>query len=117
MTVSKVDKPELMLLQNPKYEELKRKYQHLVRMDDEDSKPLLPVHLLLGASEYAKIKTVTPPKMGLSGQPIAEKTALGWTIMSPGHEDSTIPMLLTHSANLDYEQLCRLDVLGLFDSS
>lgn len=105
MTVSKVDKPELMLLQNPKYEELKRKYQHLVRMDDEGSKPLLPVHLLLGASEYAKIKTVTPP------------TALGWTIMSPGHEDSTIPMLLTHSANLDYEQLCRLDVLGLFDSS
>ena len=46
-------------------------------MDDNDAKPLLPVHLVLGASEYVKIKTETLPKIGLSGQPVAEKTALG----------------------------------------
>ena len=89
-------------------------------MDDNNSKPLLPVDLVLVASEYAKIKTktpLTPPKMGLSGQPVAEKTALGWTIMSPGHEDSSSPMLLTQSTSVDLEQLCGLDVLGLSDSS
>ena len=53
ISVSKIDKPELMVLPNPNYEELKTKYKHLegVRMDDNDAKPLLPVHLVLGASE------------------------------------------------------------------
>ena len=55
--------------------------------------------------------------MGLSGQPVAEKTALGWTIMSPGHKDSSSPMLLTQSTSVDFEQLCGLDVLSLSDSS
>ena len=118
ISVSKVDKQELMVLPNPNYEELKTKYKQLegVRMDDNDAKPLLPVHLVLGASEYAKIKTETLPKIGLSGQPVAEKTALGWTIMLPGHEDRLNPMLLTQSTSVDYEQLCRPDVLGLSDS-
>ena len=41
VTVSKVDKPELMTLENPKYEELINKYTHLsgVHMDDSDTKP------------------------------------------------------------------------------
>ena len=86
--VFKVDKPELMNLENPKYEELTKKYPHLkgVQMNDIDAKSRLPIHLVLGASEYAKIKTKTAPRMGLAGQPVAEKTTLGWTIMSPGHE-------------------------------
>ena len=37
--------------------------------------------------------------------------------MSPGHEDGLNPMLLTQSTRLDYEQLCRMDVLGLPESS
>lgn len=117
--VSKVDKPELMTLANPKYIELKKKYPHLsdVEIDDTDTKPHLPVHLVLGASEYARIKTSTPPKMALSGQPVAEKTTLGWTIMSPGHENESNPTFLTQSTNVDFEQLCRLDVLGLSDAA
>ena len=57
VTVSKVDKPELMMLENPKYEELMEKYTHLsgVYMDDMDTEPNLPGHLVLVASEYAKI--------------------------------------------------------------
>ena len=119
VTVSKVDKPELMMLENPKYEELMEKYTHLsgVYMDDMDTKPHLPVHLVLGASEYAKIKTSTSPKIGLSGHPVAEKTTLGWTIMSPGHEHETSTTLLTQATSVDFEKLCRLDVLGLADSS
>lgn len=52
-------------------------------MEDKESKDILPVHLILGASDYAKIKTETAPRVGALGEPIGEKTKLGWTIMSP----------------------------------
>ena len=54
--------------------------------------------------------------MSLAGQPVAEKTTLGWTIMSPGCKEDSSPLLLTLSTSTDYEQLCQLDVLGLADS-
>ena len=45
-------------------------------MDDEDTKQELPIHLILGASEYSRIKTQTKPKIGKAGEPIAELTSL-----------------------------------------
>ena len=119
VTVSKVDKTELMTLENPKYEELMERYTHLsgVYMDDKDTKLQLPIHLVLGASEYARIKTSTAPRIALSGQPVAEKTTLGWTIMSPGLENETSTTFLTQATSVDFEQLCRSDILGLTDSS
>ena len=86
-------------------------------MQDADEKPELPVHLILGASEYAQIKTETKPKIGLPGEPIAELTKFGWTVLSPGKEINLTEMLLTQTASPDYEQLCRLDVLKLKDSA
>lgn len=119
VTLSKVDKPALMMLENPKYEELMKKYTHLsgVYMDDKDIKPQLPIHLVLGASGYTRIKTSTSPKMALSGQPVAEKTTLGWTIMSPGHQHEASNTFLTQATSVDFEQLCCLHVLGLANSS
>ena len=84
-------------------------------MHDIDEKPELPVHLILGASEYARIKTETKPRIGLPGEPVAELTKFGWTVLSPGKEININEMLLTQTASPDYEQLCRLDVLGLKD--
>ena len=79
-------------------------------MHDNDEKPELPVHLILGASEYARIKTETKPKIGQPSEPVAELTKFGWTILSPGKETNlTTKMLLTQTASPDYEQLCRLD--------
>jgi hypothetical protein len=49
-------------------------------MQDVDEKPELPVHLILGASEYAKIKTETRPRVGKPGDPVAEFTRFGWTL-------------------------------------
>ena len=65
MTVSKVDKLELMTLVNLKYEELINKYTHLsgVHMNDSDTKLQFPIHLVLGVSEYARIKTSTTPNI------------------------------------------------------
>ena len=64
-------------------------------MHDIDEKPELPVHLILGASEYARIKTETKPRIGLPGEPVAELTKFGWTVLSPGKEININEMLLT----------------------
>lgn len=85
-------------------------------MDDMDVKRELPVHLILGTSEYAQIKTETTPRIGKPGETIAELTRLGWTIMSPGSDPNLTNMFLTQTSVTDYEGLCRLDVLGLEDS-
>ena len=107
----------LLTLDNPQYLDLLTQYSHLkgVVMDDTDTKQELPVHLILGTSEYTKIKTKTTPKLGKPGEPVAEFTQLGWTIMSPGKEADLTKMLLTQTTSSDYENLCRLDVLGLKD--
>ena len=59
--------------------------------------------------------TKTTPRIGKPGEPIAELTRLGWTIMSPGNEPDLTNMFLTQTSVTDYEELCRLDVLGLED--
>ena len=116
--LTKVHKPQLLTLDNPNYATLLSKYSHLegVKIKDNDSRPQIPIHVVLGASEYATIKTSTAQRVGKPGQPVAEKTLLGWTLMSPGREDVGSPVLLTQSALVDYEQLCSLDVLGLADT-
>lgn len=57
--VTKVDKGELLSLDNPHYQELITKYHHLleVNIDDTDTKSYLPLHVILGTGEYAKLKT------------------------------------------------------------
>ena len=85
-------------------------------MGDQDSKDILPVHLILGASDYPKIKTETAPRVGALGEPVGEKTKLGWTIMSPGKEVDLSPMFFTQTSHVDYDELCKLDVLGLADA-
>ena len=116
--VTKVDRNELLMVDTPNYKKIIESYAHLqeAHMDDSDSKPHLPVYLILGASEYAAIKNTERPRIGRPGEPVAEKTKLGWTIVSPGREIDHANMLLTQTNHVDYEELCRLDVLGLEDS-
>ncbi len=66
--------------------------------------------------EYARIKMETKPRVGKEGEPVAEYTKLGWIIMSPGEEFDKSTMLLTQTSQTDYEDLCRLDILGLADA-
>ena len=117
--VTKVDKGELLFLETPKYQEVIARNPHLsgVVMDDVDTKSRLPVHIILGAGYYAKVKTESVPKIGETGQPVAELTKFGWIIMSPGKEPVDLTnVLLTQTSHVDYEELCRLDVLGLSDT-
>lgn len=117
--VTKVEKGELLLLDNPNYQETIERNPHLagVVMHDVDTKSRLPVHIILGAGEYTKLKTTSAPKIGEPGQPVAKLTRFAWTIMSSGKEPLDVTnMLLTQTSHADYEELCRLDVLGLADT-
>ena len=115
--VTLVNKKQLLSLENPHYQQVLERYDHLkgVKMDDMDTKEFLPVHLILGVCDYTKIKTETAPLIGAANDPIAEKTKFGWTIISPGKEVDLSPMFLTQTSTVDYDNLCRLDVLGLAD--
>ena len=113
--VTKVNRGVLLNLENPRYQDLIKQFDHLkgVTMQDTDTKEELPVHLILGTSEYTKIKTKTALKIGKPGEPVAELTQLGWTIMYPGREPADLTkMLITQTTASNYEDLCRPDVLG-----
>ena len=82
-------------------------------MDDVSEKTELPVHLILGATECAKIKKSTKACVGKPREPAAEHTKFGWTIMSPGEDIESEKFFFVISSIVDYEKLCSLDALGL----
>ena len=85
-------------------------------IDDDDDKRVLPVHLILGGNDFARIRTGERLRVGRRGDPVAEFTRFGWTLMSPGVETDLSPVYLVVNSAADYERLCVLDVLGLADS-
>ena len=85
-------------------------------IDDDDDKRVLPVHLILGANDFARIRTGERLRVGRRGDPVAEFTRFGCTLMSPGAETDLSPVYLAVNSAADYERLCALDVLGLADS-
>ena len=64
-TLSKVDKGVLLTVPNPRYADIISQHQHLkdVMMDDVDTKQELPIHVILGASDYARLKTSSVPRV------------------------------------------------------
>ena len=46
-------------------------------MNDMDKKTELPIHLVFGASDYAKIKVQEMPRVGQLGELVAELTRFG----------------------------------------
>ena len=51
--LKKLEREVLLTLPNPKYNEIINKYNHLggIQMHDTDTKSLLTIHIILGASE------------------------------------------------------------------
>ena len=116
--VTKIVQRELLSLENPNYPEMLKRYSHLkgVQMEETDTKKIVPIHVILGANEYTIIKMAGYQHLGEIGEPIAEQTRFGWTIMSSGVEVDIENMFLTQTSAADCEELCRLDVLGLEDT-
>ena len=118
VNVTEIEKRELLTLENPHYRQVINQNPHLrgVIMDDDDSKSLLPVHIVLRANDFPKIRTGERLRVGQRGEPVAEATQLGWTLMSPGVETVLSQAYLSVNTTADYERLCALDVLGLADT-
>ena len=119
VNATKIERTELLSLENPKYDEMMRNYPHLegVHMDDDDNKELLPIHLILGANDYAKIRTSEGLRVSRSGEPVAEHTKFGWSIMSSGADQEVSLGCLAVNSVTDYDNLSALDVLGLADTT
>ena len=119
VNITKIEKRELLSLENPHYERVLEENAHLrgVRMDDDDEKDQLPVHIILGANDFAKIRTAERLRVGRRGDPVAEFTRFGWAIMSPGADQDISPGYLAVSSTTNYDNLCALDVLGLADTT
>ena len=116
--VTRIDKRELLMLDNPRYAERIANHSHLigVELEDQSLDRHLPVHIILGAYECAQIHRRTQPRVGRREEPMAEFTRFGWALMAPGIEADLSAGILAVDAVSDYEKLCVLDVLGLADS-
>ena len=85
-------------------------------MNDTDKKEQLLVHIILGASDFAKIKMEKSPRIGKIGEPFAKFTKMGWVMITPGRENDVVSTLYTQTSVSDYEKLCCTDVLCLEES-
>ena len=65
-------------------------------IEDNNKKSKIPIHLILGASDYLCVKRDEPSRIGKTGDPVAEKTKFGWTVITKGKEIDYTAMLLTH---------------------
>ena len=78
-----------------------------------DTKLELLIHVILGASDYVKIKIQKCPGVGKMNEPIAEQTKMGLVIMSQGRESNLVSSLYTRTSVSDFDCLCDIDVLGV----
>ena len=100
---TRFERAELLSVENFSYTEMIHRYQHLkgVKMEDTDRKSLLPARVILGASDYAKIKTREAQRTGPIGEPVAQYTRFGWAILSPGSEADLDSMFLAHPVTMN----------------
>ena len=82
-------------------------------MNERDTKPELPIHIVLGASDYVKINMQKCPRVGKISETIDEQTNTGWVIMSSGRESDLVSSLYTRTSVSDIDRLYDVDVLGV----
>ena len=113
--LNKLQREVLIILPNRKYNEMIETYDHLkgIKMNERDTKPELPIHVILGASDYMKIKRKKCPRVGKINEPIEKQTRMGWVIMSPSRKIDLVSSLYTRTSVSDFDRLCDIDVIGV----
>ena len=116
------EKDVLTYLPNPRIKVLKRRYPRLRRLqlsDENVSTDQLPVHIILGAADYQRIRSTEPLVLGYNPDqdPGAEFTMLGWVLYGRliSNGDGVEKEFFLNSSRSDFEHLCSMDVLGLDD--
>ena len=117
------EKDVLTYLPNPNVHNLKKQYGRLRRLnftEEETRGDSMPVHIILGAADYQRIRTTEPLILGANPDkdPGAEFTMLGWTLYGrqPATESGTEKQFFLKTGQEEFEKLCSLDVLGLADT-
>ena len=82
-------------------------------INDSDTKPEILVHIILGVSDYTRIKTPETPRVDLIGELIAELMKFGWVFVSPEFNSKMTNILFSKTSQYDYENLGCLDCLGI----
>ena len=116
------EKDVLTYLPNPNVTALKKQYGRLRRLnfsEEETRDESMPVHIILGAADYQRIRTTEPLILGADPDkdPGAEFTMLGWTIYGRQlmTESGAEKQFFLKSGQEEFEKLCSLDVLGIAD--
>ena len=75
-------------------------YYHMkgIKMNERDTKPELLIHVILGATDYVKIKMKKCRRVGKINEPIAEQTKMDWVIISPGRESNLVRYIQEHQS-------------------
>ena len=109
-------------LPNPRIKSLNKKYDRFrcLSFSDEDAMDdMLPVHLILGTSDFQRIRTTEPLVLGPNPDcdPGAEFRMLGWTVSgrTVGSEVGTDKGFFANYTKDEFKQMCSLEVLGLSD--
>ena len=69
-----------------------------IKINERDTKPEFLIDVILGASDYVKIKIQKCPRVGKINEPIANQNKLGWVIMSPGRKSDLVKSLYTRTS-------------------
>ena len=69
-----------------------------IKINERDTKPEFLIDVILGASDYVKIKMQKCPRVGKINEPIANQNKLGWVIMSPGRKSDLVKSLYTRTS-------------------
>ena len=131
------EKPVLTYLPNPRISEPKQqqkrqrqrqnllknqKNHHIRRLIfsvEQATADKLPVHIILGAADIQRIKSIETPIQGLNPDtdPGAEFTMLGWVIAGKSTPSCAEPekMFFMTSSKNEFVQMCSQEVLGLTD--
>ena len=116
------EKDVLTYLPTADIQQAKKRDGRLKRLhftDNGDGSELQPIHIIMGASDYQRIKTTEPPILGKNPDqdPGAELTMLGWTLtgrMVSAYTECEKEFFV-NSGPEEFERMCSLDVLGITD--
>ena len=118
------EKDVLTFLPKPCIDQIKKNNHRLRRLvfcEETIQSDLLPVHIMLGVTDYQRIRTGEPPVIGTNPDrdPGAEFTKFGWALFGVNPlgkvGEDTAKQFFLRNGQEEFEKLCSLDVLGVTD--